>query len=161
MMAEASVVSGIKEGSMHKIPIIAKHPSSSSELSLEEFLDVVIETNNFKGRRKGIKLNLSQQEMVVPVLKTLRNRSEEISFPVWLSAEVIRGPVNAEDPTIDGEIFIADCLRYMPNVTLSLGWTTRYGWDDLRISKFFQYFNWWSKNILLSAFKDYNTQCMW
>ena len=55
----------------------------------------------------------------------------QISFPVWLNADILIGPgtgttvaLGIESKLVDPDRFIPLCQEYFPTSTLSTGWTT-------------------------------------
>ena len=46
----------------------------------------------------------------------------QLDFPVWLNADVLRGPVDAPQEPVDVDAFLRLCAEYVPSATLSLGW---------------------------------------
>ncbi|CAG0883416.1 unnamed protein product [Cyprideis torosa] len=107
------------------IPIMAHPPHKTSDLSFQEFID------RLGNQGRGIKLDFKDIEAVEPCLKILKEKESEFSsVPIWLNADIIRGPVQAREP-LDGDRFLRLCKRYFPDATLSLGWTVRVpsGWS--------------------------------
>lgn len=100
------------------VPIMAKFPDTTSDIPLEEWLDMIIQTN-----KKGIKLDFQSIDAVEISLQKLKAIKEKILVPVWLHADVIKGPLGQE-PTVDGVRFIKHIQRLFPECTISLGWTT-------------------------------------
>lgn len=53
----------------------------------------------------------------------------QLKFPVWINADIIPGPVNnTYTDAVDPDRFLQACAK-LPNATLSIGWTTRWGAD--------------------------------
>jgi hypothetical protein len=134
MMLEADIVMGTKFGSDEILPIMAHPPESTSDLSFADFLTSALKANNELGQKKGIKLDFKEIGAVEPVLKLLEHHevAEELEFPVWLNADVLQGPLNSKKEPIDAKKFLNLTKTYLESATLSLGWTTRYGWDDIK-----------------------------
>lgn len=61
-MIEADVVLGYLEDKTGPIPIMAHPPNTTGDLSLEQFLDVVLKQRKSKDMRKGIKLDFKTQD---------------------------------------------------------------------------------------------------
>lgn len=102
-------------------PIMAHPPANTSDLTLEEFLDKVIAKN----ASKGIKLDFKSIEAFnasKPILDRVRSN---ITFPVFLNADILAGPGNATVMPVNAESFLAEAKAY-PEYMLSVGWTTRY-----------------------------------
>ena len=92
-------------------PIMAHPPAIDSDLSLQQFLDIVIaETEG--GARKGIKLDFKAIEIVEPSLKMVKLVESKLNFPVWLNADIIVGPGGG--PPVDAEQFLSLCTQYIP-----------------------------------------------
>lgn len=49
-----------------------------------------------------------------------------MSFPVWLNADILPGPVDSTTPPVDPAKFIKLASQHKRCV-LSIGWTTRFG----------------------------------
>ncbi|CAD1475361.1 unnamed protein product, partial [Heterotrigona itama] len=106
-------------------PIMAHPPENTSDLTLEEFLDKVITKNV----TKGIKLDFKSIEAFnasKPILDKVRNN---ITFPVFLNADILAGPVNANATPVNAVSFLTEAKAYS-EYTLSVGWTTRYEAKD-------------------------------
>ncbi|XP_029159327.1 protein FAM151B isoform X2 [Nylanderia fulva] len=124
MMLEADVVVGKLNGTTDLIPIMAHPPHNVSDLSLENFLDTIIRGQY---KNKGIKLDFKTTEafnLSKPILEKLR---KSLTFPVFLNADIIPGPVNATNITVNAEEFLKGANKTLPESILSVGWTTRYG----------------------------------
>lgn len=127
MMLEADVVIGKlntsnSAGINQTMPIMAHPPHTESDLSLQEFLKTVIDK---KKVTKGIKLDFKTIEAFnasKPILDTLRN---DMKFPVFINADILPGPLNANTTPVDAKQFVSQA-KMVPNCTLSLGWTTNY-----------------------------------
>lgn len=100
-------------------PIMAHPPMVDSDNTLENWL------NNIISSKKGIKMDVKIEEVVTTALKELRLLNAKVNQPVWINADVIKGP-NTQSEPIDGKFFIQKVNEEFPNVTLSLGWTTGY-----------------------------------
>ena len=106
MMIEADVSTG--PGGE---PIMAHPPDTDSDLSLKQFLDIVIaETEN--GTRKGVKLDFKAIEIVEPSLQIVKAVESKLNFPIWLNADIIAGPGGGAP--VDADQFLALCRDYMP-----------------------------------------------
>ncbi|XP_012524870.2 protein FAM151B isoform X2 [Monomorium pharaonis] len=121
MMLEADVVMGKLNNSTDIIPIMAHPPTTESDLSLEDFLNI---SNNGS---KGIKLDFKSNEAFEnskPILIKLR---PTLKRPVFLNADILPGPVNATTVPLNATEFLKGANETMPDSILSIGWTTRYG----------------------------------
>ena len=92
-------------------PIMAHPPAIDSDLSLQQFLDIVIAETE-AGARKGIKLDFKAIEIVEPSLKMVKLVESKLNFPVWLNADIIVGPGGG--PPVDAEKFLSLCTQYIP-----------------------------------------------
>ena len=119
MMIEADVSAG-EDGQ----PIMAHPPDTQSDLSLDLFLETVLQATE-GGAKKGIKLDFKSLDILQPSLETLQRLEARLVFPVWLNADILRGP-GGKDP-VSAEIFLQLCSRYLPSATLSTGFTTGSG----------------------------------
>ncbi|KFM72756.1 Protein FAM151B, partial [Stegodyphus mimosarum] len=102
------------------IPIMAHPPNTTSDLSLDTWLDIVI------ARRtgKGVKLDFKSIETLKPSMKLLESHAQKLNFSLWLNADILSGPINSTTPPLPPDIFLSLCHQYFPNAVLSLGWTT-------------------------------------
>lgn len=48
-----------------------------------------------------------------------------MTFPVWLNADILRGPVDADTEPVDAKQFLSLASKTLPESTLSIGWTTK------------------------------------
>ncbi|KAM0735719.1 Protein FAM151B [Formica fusca] len=124
MMLEADVVMGKLNNTINQtdIPIMAHPPAIESDLSLENFLEL-----NIRNHTKGIKLDFKSNqafENSKPILTKLR---ANLTFPVFLNADIIPGPVNAPNASLNAKDFLKGANEIIPESILSVGWTTRYG----------------------------------
>ncbi|CAK9821087.1 Protein FAM151B [Anthophora plagiata] len=128
MMIEGDVVLGNWTSSdknvTEMIPIMAHPPKNESDLSLEKFLNTI---NNYT--KKGIKLDFKSTEAFNASKPILDKILHTIQLPVFLNADIIKGPVEAVTTPVDAKEFLSIAKTY-PNCTLSVGWTTRYGVQD-------------------------------
>ncbi|CAG2063670.1 unnamed protein product [Timema podura] len=131
MMLEADVVLGNKIGSTEEIPIMAHPPSTTSEMSLEDFLSNAIIANSC-----GVKLDFKSIEVLEPSLKILQNHKDNLTFPVWLNADILSGPVNSTALPVDADKFLSICARDFPLATLSPGWKVRYGAPNITSGRY-------------------------
>lgn len=46
---------------------------------------------------------------------------------MWLNADILHGPINATAVPVDAQQFLDKAKQEYPQLTLSLGWTTRWG----------------------------------
>jgi len=117
MMIEADVSMG-----HDKEPIMAHPPHNTSDLTLEKFLETIMDTIEDKSVKKGIKLDFKDLEILHPSLEILDSFKDRIHFPLMLNADILLGPGGSTP--INAEKFLWMCSQYFPDVTLSVGWTT-------------------------------------
>nr|CAI5833248.1 unnamed protein product [Callosobruchus analis] len=125
MMIEADISEGIESNSSDKIiPIMAHPPNKESDLSLESFLEQI--TNQPPPVvRQGVKLDfksLAALEKSVGII----NYYNKNAFPLWINADILPGPINSTVKPVHASRFF-ELVKKLPNVVLSLGWTTHYG----------------------------------
>ena len=90
MMIEADVSLGAGN-----TPIMAHPPASTSDLSLQQFLESVLATTE-SGAKKGIKLDFKFLGVVEPSLQLLDGLRERLAIPLWLNADILQGPGGGE-----------------------------------------------------------------
>ncbi|XP_057336649.1 protein FAM151B isoform X2 [Microplitis mediator] len=123
MMVEADVVLGtIDDSSMDVVPIMAHPPKNTSNLSLESFLSAMVADG-----KRGVKLDFKSIEAFDVSLDILAENRPNMTFPVWLNADILSGPVDSMATPVDAKQFIEKANKAFPESTLSVGWTTRYG----------------------------------
>ncbi|CAH0406781.1 unnamed protein product [Chilo suppressalis] len=128
-MLEADIVLGHITGKDGPpIPVMAHPPATSSDLSLSEFLSTVKQHNSHSAKQKGVKLDFKSieafekaQALIAPYSKL-----EVSSFPLWLNADILPGPVKATTKPVDADKFLKLSAEH-PRCVLSVGWTTNYG----------------------------------
>ncbi|XP_038574872.1 protein FAM151A isoform X1 [Micropterus salmoides] len=105
------------------VPIMAHPPDIYSDNTLDQWLDAVLAS------RKGMKLDFKSLASVGLSLDLLsgKNSSRGINRPVWLNADVLRGP-NVPNflPPVNGTRFLQLIQEKFPDVTLSPGWKVAY-----------------------------------
>ena len=76
MMIEADVTLGTHKllASQSKIPVMAHPPITSSDLSLEEFLDMIINYH----KPKGIKLDIKDIDVLEKTLEIIKARQKRV-----------------------------------------------------------------------------------
>eukprot|EP00064_Thunnus_orientalis_P016072 superscaffoldBa00003106_g16135 len=124
MILEADVtLEGYGTPNEKPIPIMAHPPNVYSDNTLDQWLDAVLAS------RKGIKLDFKSLASVGLSLDLLsqKNSSRGINRPVWLNADILRGPnVPAFVPPVNGTRFLQLIQEKFPDVTLSPGWMVAY-----------------------------------
>ncbi|XP_046611418.1 protein FAM151A isoform X1 [Neodiprion virginianus] len=127
MMLEADVVWGTLESEPTvQLPVMAHPPANTSDLSLEDFLSQVMADQS-----KGAKLDFKSLEAFSASCEILQKLRDNMTFPVWLNADILDGPVNSSliGEPVNATQFLSLAAETLPNATLSLGWKTRYGAD--------------------------------
>ncbi|KAG5895535.1 hypothetical protein JTB14_010679 [Gonioctena quinquepunctata] len=83
-----------------------------------------IETANKNGTlgRKGVKLDFKTIEAFNRSLDIIKQYNK-VSFPVWLNADILPGPVNLTVVPVNAAQFLSQA-KLITNAALSLGWTT-------------------------------------
>ncbi|XP_071760617.2 protein FAM151A [Centroberyx gerrardi] len=124
MILEADVtVEGFGTANQKPVPIMAHPPDIYSDNTLDQWLEAVLDSS------KGMKLDFKSLASVGPSLDLLdkKNRSRGINRPVWLNADILRGP-NMPDflPPVNGTRFLQLIQEKFPDVTLSPGWKVAY-----------------------------------
>lgn len=129
MMLEADVLMGTvndtTNNSTDKIPIMGHPPDIEGDLSLEEFLETVLADG-----KHGIKLDFKSLEAFNGSRPMLEKHRANMTFPVWLNADILAGPVDADTTDtkpVEAREFLLGAAASLPESTLSIGWTTRYG----------------------------------
>lgn len=132
-MIEADIVYGhlINDPST-ELPIMGHPPAITSDISLESFLDQILEFNNNQtneSSRKGVKLDFKSTAVYEKSLPMLIDLWSKMNYPVWINADIYPGPLNnTETIPVDAQVFF-NGTKSLPNATLSTGWTTRWGPD--------------------------------
>ena len=127
MMIEADVNLGVLEGTLDIIPIMAHPPAVISDLSLEQFLETVIQAldQGGPGLKKGIKLDFKSNQVIEPALQILESKLDRVQFPVWVNGDVVKGPHrdgSGSDPRIIApEVLFSLADQYIPTATVSPG----------------------------------------
>lgn len=138
MLVEADVIVG-SAGDI----VMAHPPQTTSDLPLRQFLERIHAHNeavSVKGVTKcitkGIKLDFKHIAAVRPGLQLLKQVVGplfEVSYPVFLNADILCGPGSAP-VHINADEFVSSCLELGPPcAVLSLGWTVSSSWTPWRI----------------------------
>ncbi|XP_008831215.1 protein FAM151A [Nannospalax galili] len=124
MVLEADVnVEGFATANETRVPIMAHPPAIYSDNTLEQWLEAVLASS-----QKGIKLDFKSLKAVGPSLDLLRQLTDSgrIQRPVWVNADIVKGPNVPISVEINATQFLALVQEKYPEVTLSLGFTTLY-----------------------------------
>ncbi|XP_046663621.1 protein FAM151A [Homalodisca vitripennis] len=123
MMIEADIVAGHLSGAVGGPPlaVMGHPPTTVSDLSLEQFLDTVLQ----RRRGKGIKLDFKTTAAFRAsenILEQFLARAE-VNFPVWVNADILRGPgIGPGKEVVDPHYFLRTCVTKFPLATISAGW---------------------------------------
>ena len=130
-MIEADIVYGtlFNDSTNELQPIMAHPPNVTSDISLKSFLIQIMDFNNAttKEKQKGVKLDFKSTDVFENSLPMLIDLWITMNYPVWINADIYRGPLNNLNTTpVDAQIFFKG-TKNLHNATLSTGWTTRWG----------------------------------
>ncbi|KAM4557485.1 protein FAM151A [Fundulus diaphanus] len=124
MILEADVtLEGFGTSNQKPVPIMAHPPDVYSDNTLDQWLEAVLDS------KKGIKLDFKSVESVGFSLELLKEKSSSrgINRPVWLNADILRGPnVPSFVTPVNGTRFLQLIQETFPDVTLSPGWMVLY-----------------------------------
>ncbi|XP_077417622.1 protein FAM151B isoform X1 [Vanacampus margaritifer] len=115
-MIEADI---IVRGHDPKEPIMGHPPDTDGDITLKEWLECV------KLHDKGIKLDFKSLEAVSLSAALLQEMLAQMTFPVWINADVLPGP-GSQDKPLAHQTFLAAVKTLPTNIVLSLGWTTKW-----------------------------------
>ncbi|XP_069126281.1 uncharacterized protein [Argopecten irradians] len=90
---------------------------NSGDMPFEDWLTTITPTG------KGIKIDIQSTDAIEITLQTLKKHKAKIRVPLWIHANIFKGPLGGEPP-VDGTRFIKHVQRLFPQCTLSLGWTS-------------------------------------
>ncbi|KAM5160475.1 protein FAM151A [Callospermophilus lateralis] len=124
MVLEADVtVHGLNTANETGVPIMAHPPAIYSDNTLQQWLETVLASS-----LKGIKLDFKSLKAVGPSLDLLQQLTEagKVQRPVWLNADILRGPNVPLPIEVNATQFLALVQEKYPQATLSPGWTTLY-----------------------------------
>nr|CAB3244291.1 protein FAM151A-like [Phallusia mammillata] len=125
MMLEADVrLSG--EGTSNvdeSLPVMAHDiiDASTSNFSLSDFLQQITTSQ----KTKGAKLDFKSIGAVTASVEILQKQKSNITFPVWLNADILLGPNSVTEP-VDATNYFSTIVNKFPDCTFSPGWTTAY-----------------------------------
>uniref|UniRef100_A0A1L8EIP2 Menorin-like domain-containing protein n=1 Tax=Haematobia irritans TaxID=7368 RepID=A0A1L8EIP2_HAEIR len=126
-MIEADIVMGKINGIGADMPVMAHPPANTSDLSLDSFLQQIKAHNDANPQQmKGVKLDFKSIEVFEGSLDTLKEKVPQMTYPIWLNADIIQGPVNQTNTIpVDPDRFFAGSSQF-PKAVLSIGWTTKW-----------------------------------
>uniref|UniRef100_A0A336MEX1 CSON000541 protein n=2 Tax=Culicoides sonorensis TaxID=179676 RepID=A0A336MEX1_CULSO len=134
-MIEADIVLGLltNNASAPEQPVMGHPPANTSDISLEQFLEQILEFNNNQNNssaKKGVKLDFKSTEVFIGSQSLLENVWNKMDYPVWINADILSGPVNNTNTIpVDPDVFLRICNASFPSAVLSIGWTTKWGPD--------------------------------
>jgi len=100
-------------------------PVSNYDLTLEKWLEIATDCTS-SSCPKGLKLDYKSIEAVENGMEIVAKFASKYKFPVWVNADVVRGPNSQLSRPVDPERFLEAVNRNYPFVTLSPGWKTAY-----------------------------------
>ncbi|CAH1099567.1 unnamed protein product [Psylliodes chrysocephalus] len=118
-----------------------------NDLSLDEFLNKLKQSNTPEkvkvGQGKGANLDFKSIDALTEATKDkglIANAAKE-NYPLWLGANILKGPGNLTEDPLDSTKFLTNAQSF-PDIVLSLGWVTTnisggYGYenDDIKAMK--------------------------
>uniref|UniRef100_A0A8C6SW29 Protein FAM151A n=1 Tax=Neogobius melanostomus TaxID=47308 RepID=A0A8C6SW29_9GOBI len=121
MILEADItLQGYGTPNQKPIPIMAHPPNVTSDNTLDEWLDAVLES------RKGIKLDFKSLASVGLSLDLLlqKNSTRGINRPVWLNADILKDPLVPGFAVLETRTFQSSLTIYftiLPDLTAATG----------------------------------------
>lgn len=128
-MIEADIVLGTLENdtSGQQIPVMGHPPANVSDITLETFLTKILDYNTLNpDRQKGVKLDFKSTVVYEGSIGILNSLWKRMTYPVWLNADILPGPVNPTSIPVDANFFLSASKNFSSAV-LSVGWTTQWG----------------------------------
>uniref|UniRef100_A0A182K955 Menorin-like domain-containing protein n=1 Tax=Anopheles christyi TaxID=43041 RepID=A0A182K955_9DIPT len=132
---EADISLGYLKDDVNKeleIPIMAHPPATESDISLETFLQRILQFNREttdSSKLKGVKLDFKSIGAFERSIDIIRASYDMTALDTWINADILPGPVdNTATVPVDPTRFFA-AARRLGKATLSIGWTTRWGPD--------------------------------
>lgn len=113
-----------------RISVMAHPPATDSNLTFEDWLKTI---NSFQIRdlKVGAKADFKSLDAAKESLKIIQQYRSSLMVPLWLNADIVRGPGFSGRP-VNAKEFLRDCTDFGPNLTLSIGWTTPKSIDQYR-----------------------------
>jgi len=126
-MLEADIILGQINNSGTNLPVMGHPPMKSSDIALNDFLLRIVDYNSNSITSKGVKLDFKSIEVFEASIDILDKIWKKIQFPIWLNADIVKGPVNqTKTIPVEPNRFLNACTKYK-NAILSIGWTTLWG----------------------------------
>ncbi|XP_077286171.1 protein FAM151B isoform X1 [Arctopsyche grandis] len=128
MMIEADIILGtLIDDPSNLQPVMGHPPAQTSDISLQQFLQRINEFNTQTTvSKKGVKLDFKSIEVFEMSLHIIEKLYQEVSYPVWINADILPGPVNSQVKPVNASRFLRGAGPYSKTM-LSTGWTTLYG----------------------------------
>lgn len=79
-----------------------------------------------------MKFDFKSLDAVRPALKITKQKRDKIKGPIWLNADILKGP-KGRDTRLPAADFL-EAIRAFPEATLSLGWTTVAKGNDFNLN---------------------------
>ncbi len=104
-----------------KVPVMGRPPISEADITLDSWLHEITQST------KGVFVMLREESVLEHALHVL----SEATFqqPVWLGAEMIRGPNFNSTVPVDTTLFYASIQSGFPKASIVLGWSTGHRSD--------------------------------
>lgn len=118
MLETDIILRGIGTENQTNIPVNAHPPATDSDLTVMHFINATSLTPG-----KGMKLDFKYLEALAPTMEIVLQLTDQISAPLWINADIVKGPNSPRDPVAPVE-FIATANRYFNQTVMSLGFTT-------------------------------------
>lgn len=125
----------LAEMSRYPVPIMARPPLGTSDITLENWLQELVHARN----QHGLKLTFTSTRTVEPAFRVLARHAEHIRGPLILSADILAPPVpgakssgsrnnhqqstaNGQPQPVDAWTFLMLCRTRFPKCVISIGW---------------------------------------
>jgi len=116
-------------------PVMGHPPATTSDISLQDFLNKILEYNANATVKRGVKLDFKSTFVFNQSMAILEELWPQMDYPVWINADILPGPVNnTNTQPVDADFFLKECKK-LTNATLSIGWTTRWG-NNFTVGKY-------------------------
>ncbi|KAI5710661.1 hypothetical protein M8J76_002417 [Diaphorina citri] len=124
MMLEADVIIGSLKGDpkQTKLPVMGHPPATESDLSLDQFMNTI----SNREETIGMKLDFKSIDAFLAAQPVIGNYYGKLAVPLWLNADILKGPVNAPAVPVDANQFLNTSVHHHQDAILSIGWTTSY-----------------------------------
>ncbi|NXU88559.1 F151B protein, partial [Xiphorhynchus elegans] len=106
-------------------PIMAHPPDTDSDITLQEWLALMVNTN------KGIKLDFKSLEALGPSLELLGQVEQQLRRPVWINGDVLAGPGGAP-PVLEAQTVLSTVTSAFPDGCAAGRVPAGYEWPMVR-----------------------------